>query len=678
MKILKYLFSAIIFAFAIIACSDDDSFVNIDGIAAPTNVSATMRVTQDNTGLVTITPLGEGVAIFNLNFGDGSDIMNNIRPGSSVTHIYEEGTYELTIVANGLNGLSTSVTQPLVVSFQPPQNLVVTIENDPTISKKVNVTATADFAISYAVDFGEPGNDTTVEGNNGETVSYIYQEAGIYTITVTAFSAAIETTTYSEEFEVTAILQPLQAAPAQPVRQSGDVISVYSDAYDNLPGTDFYPNWGQSTTFNEIVIDGSNIIQYGNLNYQGIQLATSTNASAMEFLHIDVWTADENDAKISPISSGPNETPYDLELTPQQWNSFDIPLSFFTDQNPLMNFADIIQFKFDGDPAGGTIFIDNLYFYRPAQGTTTSMIEDFEGTPPTFTSFGNIANTEVIANPDPSGANTSATVAKLTKSGGSEVWAGTFFEPTVPIDLVSFDKISVKTWSPKLGAVVKLKLENQNASIVYEVDRNTTVMNGWEELVYDFSAAPAANYVRVVIFFDFGVNGDGSEYYFDEIQLVNEGGGIPPLTFQDFEGTAPAFTSFGNIANVEVIANPDMSGLNTTANVARLTKTNGSEVWAGAFFETGSALDLVSYSKISVKTWSPKLGAVVKLKLENQNASIVHEVDLNTSVINAWEELVYDFSGAPTANYVRVVIFFDFGVNGDGSVYYYDEFTLTN
>ena len=121
-----------------------------------------------------------------------------------------------------------------------------------------------------------------------------------------------------------------------------------------------------------------------------------------------------------------------------------------------------------------------------------------------------------------------------------------------------------------------------------------------------------------------------------------------------------------------------MSGINTTANVASLTKTAGSEVWAGAFFETGSALDLVSYSKISVKTWSPKLAAVVKLKLENQDASIVHEVDLNTTSINTWEELIYDFSGAPSANYVRVIIFFDFGVNGDGSVYYYDELTLTN
>ncbi len=366
MKILKYLLSTIIIIGSIIACSSDDDNFNIDNIAAPTNVSAAVTVTQDNTGLVTIIPLGEGVVNFNILFGDDSEPSGAIQPGQRVNHIYEEGSYELTIIANGLNGLSTTITQPLVVSFQAPQNLVVTIENDAAISKRVNVTATADFALFYEVTFGEPGNDEPVTANIGDTASYTYQEAGTYIITVTAYSAAIENATYTEEFEVTAILQPLSSAPNPPFRAETDVISVFSNAYTNVSGTDFYPNWGQSTTYTQIVVGGSDIIQYGNLNYQGIQLGAPIDASAMEFLHIDVWTADGNDARISPISSGPNETAYDLDLNQDQWTSFDIPLSFFTNQNPLVNLADIIQFKFDGNPAGGTIFVDNLYFYRPA------------------------------------------------------------------------------------------------------------------------------------------------------------------------------------------------------------------------------------------------------------------------------------------------------------------------
>ncbi|MGJ8592497.1 MAG: PKD domain-containing protein [Aquaticitalea sp.] len=362
MKILKYTISIALLFFAIYSCSEEDDMVDTSQIPAPTNVSASVRVTQDNTGLVTITPLGEGVANFSLTFGDGSEASETIRPGASVTHVYEEGSYDLTIHANGLNGLTTTVSQPLVVSFQAPQNLMVNINNDPTISKQVNVTAEAEFAMYFEVDFGDGSAPT--EGNNQETVSHIYDDAGIYTITVTAYSAAIETTVYTEEFEVTAILQPLSAAPTPPARSDNDVISVYSDSYTDITGTDFYPNWGQSTTFNQITVDGSEIIQYGNLNYQGIALGTPADASQMEFLHVDIWTADDNDAKLSPISSGPNETAYDLDLTAQQWISFDIPLSFFTDQNPLVNLADIIQFKFDGDPVGGTIFVDNLYFYR--------------------------------------------------------------------------------------------------------------------------------------------------------------------------------------------------------------------------------------------------------------------------------------------------------------------------
>ena len=154
-------------------------------------------------------------------------------------------------------------------------------------------------------------------------------------------------------------------------------------------------------------------------------------------------------------------------------------------------------------------------------------------------------------------------------------------------------------------------------------------------------------------------------------------GTLQDLSFQDFEGTAPTFTVFGNIADTEVVANPDTSGANVTANVAQLTKSMGSEVWAGTFFET-TPLDFNSYNQISVKTWSPISGIVVKLKLENSDASITHEVDVTNSVANGWEELVYDFSDAPAADYVRVVIFFDFGNAGDDSIYYFDEFKLTN
>ena len=675
------------FLIAFLGCEEDERGTQfLDNAAAPSEVGLQFRTTQDNSGLVTITPTAVGATQFDIFFGDGTDSSINLDPGQSVDNVYLEGTYTVTAIATSINGLTTELEQQLVVSFQAPQNLDVVIENDVAVSKQVNVTANADFAMSFDVYFGEPGTDTPVSGNIGETVSYIYQEAGLYTITVVAMGSAIETTTYVEEFEVTSIEQPIASAPTPPTRAEGDVISIFSSAYTNVPDTNYFPDWGQGgqgsgwAMFN---LDGDDMLQYINLSYQGIALAdgTSVDVSQMEYLHLDVWTAeavtDIETSLINNASGTVTEAPITTALTPNSWTSIEIPISAYTDQG--LTVSEIFQLKFVGTPwAAGTVFIDNIYFYKAASGVVTSMIQDFEGSEPTFTVFGNIAPIEVIANPDQSGANTTNTVAKLTKTAGSEVWAGAFFETATPIDLASYGKINVKTWSPNVGAQVKLKLENADASTTFEVDLNTTVANQWENLLYDFSAAPIADYTRIVIFFDFGNAGDDSIYYYDEIELVNDTGGSGSLGFQDFEGDAPAFTVFGNIAAIEVIANPDVTGVNTTATVAKLTKTAGSEVWAGSFFEVDTALDLNTYSKISVKTWSPNLGAQVKLKLENADASVTHEIDLNTTVTNAWEELVYDFSGAPAADYTRVVIFFDFGNAGDDSIYYYDEFALTN
>lgn len=378
MKTLKYIFSTILIIALVWSC-EEDGFGDTDfvkNITAPTNVTAAVSVTQDNTGMVTITPLAEGAVSYNVSFGDGSEEVTEITPGNGIEHVYEEGTYEATITAVSLNGLTTIVTQSVVVSFKAPENLVVTIENDAAISKQVNLSAVADFATMYEVYFGESTDEIPMALNLEETISYQYAEAGTYTIKVVAKSAAIETTEYSEEFVVTAILQPLEGAPT-PIRSEADVLSVFSDSYTDPSSIDYYPNWGQTTTYTQIEVGGDNIIQYGDITYQGIDFSSAPlDASAMEFIHVDVWTANADfDAKMSPISAGPNETAVTLELNQDQWTSFDIPLSTFTDQNPLVDFSNIIQFKFEGVNSGeGTIFIDNLYFYKVPSDVETGIV----------------------------------------------------------------------------------------------------------------------------------------------------------------------------------------------------------------------------------------------------------------------------------------------------------------
>ena len=676
MKSMKNLIRIILLTLTVMSCQKD--FVNTDvdvEIAAPSEVSAEFKITNDNSGLVNIVPKSNGGLKHVVSYNDGSSESDTLELGQNIDHVFAEGNYEIEVKALGYNNLTSSNNVPLVVSFRAPENLEVTVTNDLAISRQVNVVATADYATNFSVYFGADAEPVTA--NAGQTVSHVFPEAGITTIRVVANSGGSATSVFENEaFLVTAILQPITAAPRQQARAASDYISIYSDTYTNETGVDTFPDWGQGgqgsswTTFD---FNGDSMLQYINLSYQGITF-NSVDVSQMEYLHFDVWTAEVDRIESSLISVASGEKPVWTVLQSDEWTSIDIPISAFTDQGLSVN--DIHQLKFVGDGwAAGTVFIDNIYFYRAATGVVTDDIENYEGEAPTYGDFGN-ASVSIIANPDISGINTSAKVAQFTKANGAEVWAGSTITLDTPLDLVNFSKINVKTWSPKVGAVVKMKLENADASITHEVDINTSVANTWEQLSYDFSAAPAADYIKLVMFLDFGNAGDGSVYYYDDFQLVDDSGSSLSSPIQSFDGDAPTLSPFGN-AVIDIISNPDSSGDNTTAKVAKFTKASGAEVWAGVTLNT-EVLDFTNYSKISLKSWSPKVGATVLVKLENADASIVHEVPMNTTVANAWETLVYDFSGAAAADYVKVIVFYDFGNTGDGSVYYYDEIKLTN
>ena len=128
--------------------------------------------------------------------------------------------------------------------------------------------------------------------------------------------------------ESTGSTTPEEAAP-EPTNPAADVISIYSDAYTDVAGTNFNPDWGQATAFSEVSIDGNNTILYAGLNYQGIELASSLDVSAMTHLHLDYWTANSSDLNVFLISTGPEETAYALPVPTAGWGSVDIPLIGF-------------------------------------------------------------------------------------------------------------------------------------------------------------------------------------------------------------------------------------------------------------------------------------------------------------------------------------------------------------
>ena len=290
----------------------------------------------------------------------------------------------------------------------------------------------------------------------------------------------------------------------------------------------------------------------------------------------------------------------------------------------------------------------------------------------------------MVVNPDQSGENTSGTVAQLEKTAGAETWAGSFLQMPEPIDFAQGAVMQMKVWSPKAGATVRLKLENAtDGNNFLELDATTTTSNAWETLSWDFSGLDLTKELhKVVVFFDFGNPGDGSLYFYDDISQTS--GMVQPEVLElpvGFESTELEYTfeNFGNAVS-SVVANPDQSGENTSATVAQMEKTNGSETWAGSFLTLGNPIDFSQGSIMQVKVWSPKAGIPVRLKLENlTDGNIFLELDATTTTSNAWETLSWDFSsGDLTQEYSKVVLFFDFDTAGDGSFYYFDDIEQTN
>ena len=160
---------------------------------------------------------------------------------------------------------------------------------------------------------------------------------------------------------------PATNAPTPIARNAWDVQSVYSSAYANYSGVDFFPNWGQTTTFSTYTPVDDETLKYSNLTYQGIDFNGSKNISAMTKLHLDVWTPDMSSFQVVLIAGGENA----VTLTPTQsgWNSFDLDLAT---QYSARNLSAAIQLKLErtlwtpSDANVNSLYIDNIYFYRPA------------------------------------------------------------------------------------------------------------------------------------------------------------------------------------------------------------------------------------------------------------------------------------------------------------------------
>ena len=523
MKQFTYIIGFLSIFLSLQGCSEDEQDIGfIESILTPANLSLQVQLSQDNSGTATLTPSGDSSALFRINFGDGSEI-EEVIPGSSATHQYAEGAYTAVLTALNLNGESVEFSQDVVVSFLPPQNLVVTVTPVSGDNFSVNVSAEADLAVGFEVYFGDVTDEQPTPLMVDETITHTYPAVGTYELRVVALSGGSATIEVIETVVIDdPIALPLDFESTTINYFFNDFAGAISAVIDNPDPSGVNTSPKVAEFFKE---EGAEIFAG-----TAIGLGAPIDFSEFQAFNISSWSPEAGlTVKLKLENADDPNISVEIDATTTEANSWET-LSFdFSEEDLEQEYSKVIVFyDFGNTGAGTTFYWDNIELAAAGGGggggDPVELPLDFENPDVEYQIIGfEGAESTIEPNPDPSGINTSGNVVQSIKTEGAQFFAGTAIPLDVPIDFSTTESISMKTWSPKLGIPIRLKLENAGGDFV-ELDVNTTTTSEWEELVWDFTGMTGGiEFTQIVVFFEFVVDlpGDGSTYYFDYVQLAN-------------------------------------------------------------------------------------------------------------------------------------------------------------
>ena len=690
MKPIKYLFSALLLGLVLTACTKKDftdvSFV--ESASAPDKLSALFTITQDNSGLVTITPNGEGAVSYDVFFGDATTTATKVLAGKSTTHVYKEGLYNVKLVAYNVAGKSVEKTQQLTVTFKAPEKLEATVDIDASNNFKVNVGAKALYETFFQVYFGDVVGEIATNFNEGQTVSHVYTKTGSYTVKVVALSGGAAKTEFTKVITIVdPVLLPLTF-------ESPTINYVFNNFDGGNSSVIANPHSGGINTSAKVgkMIKGAGQPWGGSV----LPLSAPIDFSANKIFRMKVYSPRVGAKVLLKVENAANGgINFEKEVSTtvaNAWEELGFDFSAINTANVYNNIVLIFELGTVGDgSANFTFYFDDILLSATMPSTQMDLPVTFDDAAVNYSviDFGNNA-TVMTADP----TNAANKVMKTTKPNGAETWAGTTmgtaagFAKAIPINNTT-SQMSVKVYSPAAGIKIRLKIEDAaDGTKSVETEAISTVANAWETLIFDFknqatgtAAINAAyKYNKASIFFDFGNNGNGKVFYWDDVKYLTSnvvvGLGLP----LNFENTALtyAFTNFDG-GGATVVDNPFKTGINTTAKVGKMIKSAG-QPWGGSFIELGGPIDF-SKKTFKMKVYSPRVGAKVLLKVENKdNGALNFEKEVTTTVANGWEELTFDYSAINTANsYHKIVLIFELGTVGDGSsnfTFYFDDINL--
>jgi len=164
---------------------------------------------------------------------------------------------------------------------------------------------------------------------------------------------------------------PTVAAPT-PTDPEANVISLFSDAYTDVPVDTWRTPWSfTNTVLNDITVDGNATKEYVDLGFVGIEtIANQIDASGMTHFRMDTWSSTYTSFNIKLVDAGADgvvgnadDTDHELSFSNPatgEWVSWDIPLSDFTGLTTTSNMAQLVLVA---QPFGSTkVYVDNVYF----------------------------------------------------------------------------------------------------------------------------------------------------------------------------------------------------------------------------------------------------------------------------------------------------------------------------
>jgi len=238
------------------------------------------------------------------------------------------------------------------------------------LTETFNLANGQDITISAAPSyFTFTSSDTAVAAvNELGVVSVVGAGTAVITASLNGIDAAGSLTLES--------LGDFTNAPT-PTRDPSLVISVFSDAYTNVP-VDYYNGFWlpfQTTGSADFNVNGDNVLNYTTFNFVGTSFSNPTvNASSMTHAHFDIFIPGTinpgaqmkitiRDFGADGVDGGGDDTNLETTLTTatlvgDAWNSIDIPLTMVNKNN-----LGLIIYENLGTNLTN-FYADNIYFYE--------------------------------------------------------------------------------------------------------------------------------------------------------------------------------------------------------------------------------------------------------------------------------------------------------------------------